>query len=183
MRYIVMDVETGGFAGTSLLSAYFGVLDDNFNLIDELELFVRPENKQYIVTAEALGVNKINLIEHDKKAISYREAGTKLFDFIQKNSNDGAIKLLPLGHNVNFDIIRVKTDLISEGSWLKFVSYRIRDTGGVGNYLKDKGLIPSEISGSLSSYAEYFGVDASKAHDAKGDCMMTVQIYKAMLKI
>ena len=206
MKYLVTDVETGGLKGTSLLSAYFGVLDENLNLLDELELFVRPDNHQYVVTAEALGINKINLIEHEKKAITYKEAGTKLFNFLEVNSsfpkymipegsditklklNDhqigwGIEKLEPLGHNVSFDIIRIKEDLISEGSWLKFVSYRLMDTGGIGNFLKKQGKIPKEISGSLSSYATHFGVDYTGAHDAKCDCQITVAVFKEMLKL
>lgn len=221
MKYIVIDTETGGIGrDVSLLSAYFGVLDENFNLLDELELFVRPDNHIYQVTAEALGINKINLVEHEKKAVTYKEAGTKLFNFIEKNStvhkyfipkgtdlkkiaesriNDyyktpiGKIptlfgeptieKLEPLGHNVAFDIIKIKDNIISEGSWLKFVSYRLMDTGGIGNFLKKQGKIPKDISGSLTSYAKHFNIDAVNAHDAKADCQITVAVYKEMLKL
>lgn len=207
MKYLVTDVETGGFEGTSLLSAYFGVYDKEFNLLDELELFVRPENHQYVVTAEALAINKIDLIEHEKYAIPYKDAGTILYHFLEKNSvsykyfvpegsNINSVvpltcsevevtidKLCPLGHNVTFDILRIKEDLISEGSWLKYVSYRVRDTGVYGNILKDKGLIPETISGSLGSYATNFGIDATGAHDAKKDCEITVAVYKEMLKL
>lgn len=209
-KYLVMDCETGGFEGTSLLSFYFGVLDENFNVLDELELFLRPKDRIYKVTAEALGVNKINLIEHEKKAIPYNEGGTLLFNFLQRNSAiplyftpagsllNGVVrvdpdttflveqtigKLEPLGHNVAGDIVRVKEDLISQGSWDKFVSYRIQDTGVVGNFLKKKGKIPKEISGSLSSYCDYFKVDRTNAHDAKADCLMTAAVYKEMLKL
>lgn len=215
-KYLVMDCETGGFEGTSLLSFYFGIYDENFQFIDELELFLRPKDHIYKVTAEALGVNNINLIEHEKKAITYQEGGTKLFDFIQRHSSIPQIfipaginldeilagqfihlskhnikfegestieKLEPLGHNVSGDIRRVKEDLISEGSWNKFVSYRVQDTGTVGNFLKKQGKIPKEISGSLGSYANHFGIDNSKAHDAKGDCEMTLAVYKEMLKL
>lgn len=183
MKYLVTDVETGGFEGTSLLTAYFGVLDEKFNLIDELELFLRPKDHIYCVEAQALVVNKIDLIEHEKKAIPYSDGGTMLFNFLKRNSMDGLIKLEPLGHNVVFDIVRIKKDLVSEGSWLKFVSYRLRDTGGIGNFLKDQGKIPKEISGSLGSYCDYFSIDKSKAHDARGDCMMVVELYKRMIKL
>ena len=182
MRYLVTDVETGGFQGTSLLSAYFGLLDDKLNLIDELNLFVKPDDGIYAVTAEALGVNKISLIEHDKVAITYKEAGTKLYQFLHKNYINGE-KPLPLGHNVAFDVVRIKQDLISEGSWNNFVSYRVVDTGTIGTYLKILGKIPSDISGSLSSYAKHFGIDFSGAHDAKNDCIMTTLVFKEMLKL
>lgn len=205
MKYLVLDTETGGIGPeVSLLSAYFRVLDENLNLLNELELFVKPNDGLYKVTAEAMAINKINLIEHEKKAITYREAGTKLFDFIRENSEIKNIfvpmgesptspkaipapstidKLEPLGHNVAFDIIKVKDNLISEGSWLKFVSYRLLDTGVIGNYLKKTGKIPKEISGSLGSYCDYFKVDKTKAHDAKGDVIMTIEVFKEMLKL
>lgn len=183
MNYIVCDSETGGFEGTSLLTVYFGILDNKLNLIDELYLYVKPDDGIYNVTAEALGVNKINLIEHEKTAIKYSEAKTKLFYFLKRYSEDGANKLVPLGHNVAFDIEKIKSCLISDGSWNQFVSYRKLDTGTIGAYLKILGKIPESISGSLSSYAKHFGVDATKAHDAKADCQITVEIFRRFLSL
>lgn len=219
MKYLVMDCETGGFEGTSLLSFYFGVLDEDFNVLDELDLLLRPKDHIYHINPEALEVNKINLIEHDKKAIPYNEGGTLLFNFLQQHSAIPQIfipagtpvdklyddlargmatmagitdiqirpptieKLEPLGHNVSGDIRRVKEDLVSEGSWNKFVSYRVQDTGTVGNFLKKQGKIPKEISGSLSSYCDHFKIDRTEAHTAKGDCIMTALVYKEMLKL
>jgi DNA polymerase III epsilon subunit-like protein len=215
-KYLALDCETGGFEGTSLLSLYCGVYDESFTLLDELELFLRPKDHIYHVTAEALGINKINLIEHETKAIPYNEGGTKLYDFLNKNSMNVKFfipeginldkiltgdmvsfvttkeaqpfeatfdKLEPLGHNVSGDIRLVKEFLISPGSYDKYVSYRVQDTGTVGNFLKKQGKIPKEISGSLGSYATHFGIDNSKAHDAKGDVKMTVAVYKEMLKL
>ena len=216
-KYLALDCETGGFEGTSLLSLYCGVYDESFTLLDELELFLRPKDHIYNVTAEALAINKINLIEHETKAIPYNEGGTLLYNFLQKNSmevkffipsgtdlnidnlNGGLIKIIvtpeaqpyeqtfeklePLGHNVSGDIRLVKEFLVSPGSYDKYVSYRVQDTGTVGNFLKKQGKIPKEISGSLGSYATHFGIDNSKAHDAKGDVQMTVAVYKEMLKL
>ncbi len=216
-KYLVLDCETGGLEGTSLLSLYCAVLDEDFNTLDSLELFLRPKDHIYHVTAEGLGINKINLIEHEKKAIPYAEGGTLLYNFLRDNSMDikffipvgadidiehraGSLvkivvtpenipyeqsfdKLELLGHNVSGDIRLVKEFLISEGSWVKYVSYRVQDTGVVGNFLKKQGKIPKEISGSLSSYCDHFKIDNSKAHDAKGDCEMTVNVYKEMLKL
>lgn len=178
-----MDVETGGFEGTSLLSAYFGVLDSHFRFEEELSLFLRPKNHIYHVTAEALGVNKINLIEHEKTAITYEEGATRLYNFIQLHSTNGQDKLNPLGHNVFFDINRINNDLLSRNSWLQFVSYRLSDTGVIGNFLKAQGKFPIELSTSLSGYCQYFGIDTSQAHTAKGDCVMTVELYKRMLAL
>ena len=180
-KYILVDCETGGFDGTSLLTVYFGLVDKDFKLIDDLYLYTKPDDGIYRVQAQALGVNKINLIDHEVKAITYKEAGTNLYEFLKEHTGDGKFKPQPLGHNVNFDIKRVTQDLMTPNTWQQFVSYRLLDTGTLGSALKDAGRIPSDISGSLSSYCQFFEIDASRAHDAQGDCVMTLQVYKKML--
>lgn len=182
--YIAMDCETGGIGeGTSLLSVYFAVLTDDFKLIEDLNLLVKPENGAYVVQAKALEINKINLIKHDAAAMTYKQAGTVLYEFLNRVNPNGLEKLEPLGHRVTFDIELVKENLLASKTWEKFVSYRIHDTGVVGSYLKKKGLIPLDVSGSLGSYAKFFGVNNFEAHTADGDVNMTIGVYKAMLTL
>lgn len=182
-KYLVTDVETGGFEGTSLLTAYFAILNEQLNIVNDLYLFVKPNDGIYHIDPQAMVVNKIDLITHDAKAITYKEAGQKLYAFLDANTNGGEFKPQPLGHNVYFDIDRIKADLISPGSWGKMVSYRLIDTGVVGSFLKDSGKIPSDISGSLGSYCQYFGIDTQRAHDAQGDCVMVMNLYRKMKEL
>ena len=182
MKYLALDTETGGFEGTSLLTAYFMVLNENFEELDNLYLEVKPDNDQYIVTGQALRVNGIDLKVHDSRAMTYKEAGTKLYSFLNGNSVLGSIKLIPVGHNVVFDIMKIQECLMSKNTWNKFVSYRTLDTGTITRACIAAGLIPSEVSGSLSSVAEHFNINNSAAHTADGDVLMTVQVLEQLLE-
>lgn len=183
MKYIGLDTETGGFEGTSLLTAYLSVQDEDFNELDNLELIMKPKNGQYIVTAQALQINGIDLKLHDQKAITYEEAGTRLYNFLNGNSIMGSDKLIPVGHNVQFDIQKLIEFIISKGNWQKFVSYRTLDTGVVARACIQAGLIPSSVSGSLGSIAEHFNIDTSAAHTADGDVFMTMTVLEKMLEL
>jgi len=183
MKYIALDTETGGFEGTSLLTAYFSVLDENFNELDNLLLEMKPEDGKYVVTAEALRINGIDLKLHDQRAITYKEAGTKLYNFLNGNSILGSEKLIPVGHNVAFDILKLYEFLINKGTWQKFVSYRTMDTGVIARACIQAGLMPTSVSGSLSSVAEYFNIDTTQAHTADHDVFMTISVLEKMLEL
>ena len=183
-KYIALDTETGGITPeTSILTAFFAVLDQDFNVTDDLDFKLKPENGNYVVTAQGLAVNKIDLVEHDKTAILIKDARTPLYEFLKKNYRGE--KLIPIGHNVAFDVSRIKRDgLISEGSWETFVSYRTLDTGIVAQFLKAAEIFPPEVSGSLGSLVGHFKI-ASKGelHDARVDTLQTVSVLKELLKI
>lgn len=185
--YMPLDNETGGLhEDVCLLSTYLEVVDEQFNVIDSLELYVKPNNGVYRVEAQGLDINKINLIEHDKVAITYSEAGQKLFKFLQKNSQDGKIKLIPLGKNVQFDVNGLQKHLLSKPNMEKFVSYRHIDITGLAMGLQIVGKIPEGMSLSLTSLANYFGVYgevSGNAHEAKYDTQVTVLMYKKLLEM
>jgi DNA polymerase III alpha subunit (gram-positive type) len=182
--YIAVDTETGGIGSdVSLLTAYIAILDKNMEIIEDLNLAIKPDNGIYNVTAEALFINKINLIEHDKGAITSGKAGELFRDFLIKHSPNGAIKLLPLGHNVAFDMDKLYQHVLNKKEAQKYISYRVLDTGSTGNFLKAAGYIPEAISGGLGTYVEYFKVIKRDAHEAKNDTLMTIDVMKAMLKL
>ena len=181
--YVTMDLETGGVTvDCSLLTAYFGFLDAEMNLLEGLSLEVKPnDGKPYVVQADGLSVNKIDIIEHDKVAISQSEAGSKLMLALKKWAQNGAIKLIPIGHNVQFDILFIYEHLLSKKHFDQFVSYRKLDTGPIAQFFKYCGIIPANKSGSLESLAETFGVQfKDRPHTAESDAMMCVDLLKAM---
>lgn len=191
MKYIVFDTEAGGTYANqhSLLTAYFKIVDENFNLIKggELSLSMKPEAKKdnhtYHVTAEALEVNGINLIEHEKKSISMSLAKPLLYNFIREHSEDGKHKLIPVGHNIRGDINFLFANLINKGNWQQYVSYRHLDTGTLIQEAQRTGKIPRSVSGSLSSVAKHFKIDFLGAHNAKFDVEMTIEIWKKLAEI
>jgi hypothetical protein len=142
---------------------------------------LKPDTDEYVLTAKALEVNKINIKEHDKTATRYKDAKSILYNFLDTNSQGGLVKLIPIGQNVTFDILKIKSDLISSGSWEKFVSYRVMELGTVTQTCQILGLIPDEISTGLSSIAGYLKIDTSKAHTSSGDVDMTILVLKKLL--
>lgn len=184
--YLATDVETGGIGSdVSLLTAYIAILDENFEFIEELDLAMRPDDGIYKVTAEALAINKIDLIKHDKdeKTVSFGKAGELLRDLLVRVTEQGKIKLIPLGHNVAFDMENIYRNVLNKKEAQKYVSYRTLDTGSTGRFLVVAGKIPETVSGSLGSYVKHLGVKQREAHTARGDVEMTVDVMKAMLAL
>lgn len=181
MKYLVFDVEAGGTeVEHSLLSAYFVVLDEDLKTVHgELDLLVKPDNGNYVLTAQALEVNHINIIEHDKVAITENKAGTLLYNFLKTHAPNGTVKLTPLGHNIAFDVDFIKKHLLNK-SFNQFVAYRMLDTSSIVQLMKQRGSVPRDLAGSLSEIATYFGVSTVNniAHTAKGDTWMVIEILR-----
>jgi DNA polymerase III alpha subunit (gram-positive type) len=185
-RYIAFDCETGGLTSDcSLLTAYFVILEaDLTTIVGELDLKIKPDaGKPYVVSGEALGINGINLTEHDKTALPQTAAATAFYNFLNEHNRDGRMKFIPVGHNVVFDEEFLKGRLLSAANWNKYISYRRMDTGVVAQYLKLTGHLPKDISGSLGSLATALGVNLTNAHNAKADTIATVKVLRKMIKM
>ena len=181
--YLAVDNETGGFEGTSLLSTYLAVLDENLNITATLSMNVKPNDGIYLVEAGGLAVNKIDLVVHDLTAVTYSRAGQLLREFLLAQSLGGKDKLIPLGHGVTGDMIGLRV-LLSRSNIEMFTSYRKLDTAVIAQYLKFQGKLPETISGSLTSMCEYFNiVIEDSTHTAKGDVLRTIEVLRAMGKL
>lgn len=188
--YIFFDTETGGIGlDKSLLTVFFLVTDDKLQTIEELSLFLKPDDGIYRVTGEALSINHINLEQHDSIAVTYSDGARTLYNFLNNHSKRGAIKLIPVGHNCGFDIAQINDKLVKRPTWENFVSYRPLDTQVVGQYLILIGAVDgSRTSGSLKSLGEYFLVSSEELgyagtgllHDARYDTLLTRAVLRVM---
>lgn len=169
----------------SLLTVYLRMTDDNYNVIGDLYLYLKPDDGIYKVCAEAMAINKIDLVEHDKKAVFYKLGGSQLYNWLKTMTDNGKIKATVVGHGVYGDVEWILHHLISRGSWETFTSYRKLDTSAVCQFLKSVGMFPEDVSGSLVSLAKYFNVpvDENAAHDAKYDVELTFQVFMALRQI
>ncbi len=184
--YLALDNEMGGIGlEYSLLTVYLAALDKDFKKISSLYLYLKPNDEIYRVCGRAMGINKINLVEHDKIAITYKEGGTKLYNWLKEMSNDGKNLLTPIGHGIYGDVELIIHNLISRGSWEKFTSYRKLDTQAVVQFLKAAGVFTEDISGSLDSLATHFKLhnDINKLHDAEYDTDLTIGVLKELIKL
>lgn len=188
MRLVAMDCETGGLdpKEQDLLTAYFAILDENLNIIAELDLKLKPnDNRQPVVTVEAMRVNGINLEQHmaDPETLTYSEGKSKLALFLASNLvNKKARTLQPAGHNVDFDVRFVQAHLLPQTIWEKLFTHRTIDTSHITSFLKLIAWWPETI-GSLTSIVKHLGLPMRNAHNAKEDTLMFIDVLRAMVSI
>ena len=180
-RYFLFDCETGGLdeTSTSLLTMYAKVLDSKLQELGTLDLRIEPTDGRYHLDIEAMKINKINILEHDKVAVTQQEASKQLRDFLFRHCPPTDDKLIPTGHNINLDV-RFASRLLPD--WKIFCSHRWLDTSAIGQFFQLVGKIPDTNSGSLAQLCQYFGIDSSKNHDAKADVEMTHLLLQAMAR-
>lgn len=186
--FCAMDSETGGLRAkqADILTLYMVMVDEDFKVVDELDLKLKPNDRLPIVEAGAMEVNKIDLKKHleDPSTITYTEARLKILTFAKKylKKSGRHSNLLPLGQNLIFDLKFIWEYIIQEQEWESVFSYNIEDTKTASLFLKRCGWLPREV-GTLMSLVEYFGIPKREAHEAKGDVHMTLDVYKSMISL
>lgn len=182
MLHFFYDTETGGkTAKQSLLTLYGIVTDENFEKIDEISLAIKPNNGIYRVSAESLEINGINLVEHNKIALTEAQAQVKLRDFLLKHSGFGKEKLHPAGWNNYWDNAFVKRYILPD--FEDFFSRHCLDVAGISVLLKSMGRLPADLKISLGSLADHYQSSfLTQAHDAKSDAWMTITVLKCMIR-
>lgn len=183
-KFLCFDFETGGLDPDkhSIFTGFFAVLDQDLSIIDELDLKFKPEEgEDYVYEQQAIDVTGINpnSLKRDPESVTYSVGTEMLMRFISKWSAGGKKRIRPLGQNVSFDIGFAKK-LVGADKWESKVHYRAADTSTAVTFLKDAGWFPSDIGG-LASVARFLKVKSRKAHDAKEDVLMTIDVYKALL--
>lgn len=182
------DTETGGLdeSKADLLTFYMAILDEDFKLIDELDMKLRPDGRLPIAEEGALKVNGINIKNHleDPETVTYSIAKKKLIAFLKKHHKKVGKynNIRPLGHNVKFDIDFVQKYLLPKEDWNAFFHYKNIDTGGIVDTLKDALWFPKEL-GTLGSIVDFLGLPKRAAHNAKEDTLMMIDVYKYLISL
>lgn len=196
--FLFFDGEYGGINQPGNNSIPYSILDLNFTvtnvnleIIESLNLKIKPDNGQYIVNSEALAVNRIDLLSHDKIAVTEGKAKELLYNFLYKHSKNGQIKLIPVGKGIVSDIrVLQEGKIINIGNWRKFVSDQTIDFGGIIMLLKVLNLFPqtespssNKFSNSLESLAHHFKIKSSKLHSAEGDVIIYIDVCREIFKL
>ena len=187
MNYLFYDTETGGLLPQkhSLLTAYFAVVNDDFKIIDDLYLQLKPEDPSTIVADPgALEVNGIKIEEHvnDPNTVLYSEGKTQLNDLLVRNKIKGKRNhFTPSGHNIEFDNGFIYEQLMPEEEWRKLVHYHKFDTVTFATILKKAGFFAPTQKISLGNLAELFNIPVIDAHNAKADIIMNIEVAKNMI--
>lgn len=187
--YIPLDTETGGLdpKTSDLLTIYIAVADENFQILDELDLKLKPDGDRLPVTEPgAMKVNGIDLQKHlaDPTTITYSEAKNRISAMLKKylKKNGRYSNLVPMGHNIPFDLNMIWHHIMNKEEWEKFCHYRNIDTNPIIWLLKDSGWFPSDL-GNLGSIVDFLNLPKRNAHSAKEDTLMMVDVYKKLLEI
>lgn len=210
MKIVILDIETGGLNPNihSLLTVYLEIIDFNpisleAKTIDSFSTMLKPVKNSYIVTKEALKVNKIDVEELNIKGESIEVARNRLINLLSKYSpryidytkidmfssvygespREGKIeRLLVLGHNVAFDLAFVHNNLIPKELWEIYCSHRILDTSTIGRMLILSGKIKLDYDSSFDEFCKYFGIVNTQPHDASYDVKATKELFLKMLE-
>lgn len=181
-KYFLFDTETGGIRKEmSLLTLYGHILDDNLNILDTIDLKIKPDDGVYHVNAQGLEINRINIVEHDRIAKPLSEVKTRFKNYICGWSLNQ--KLTPIGHNVRFDVKFVKTHLLED--WDRYFDRRHIDTASVGKFLALSGIVPKLQTYSLSEMAQALMIDVNEdsRHEAKFDADLTLNVLRNMTQL
>lgn len=179
MKYFLYDTETGGNSPKYSLLTFFGViLDEKLEVIDNISLKIK--NKKYVLSPEAMKINKIDFLKHDSEAEDLEVCVAKLSKFLLLHTNFGQEKLVNTGHNIFWDLNFVKIRLLPNIE--TFVTKHNLDTGTLALILKSIGKLPSNFEISLKNLANHYNVEAKIFHTAEDDVYTTVAVLKCMLK-
>lgn len=178
MRFLVVDTETGGLDPDrhSLLQVgavwleVGGKLGEQFN--------VNITRSDYVVTSEALAVNKIDLSKHQGMDVwQAYEAFVKFLDLPDCRCKKQE-KIILAGNNVHFDAAFLKCWLDPWFSEMPF-SHRYLDLTSLvyQKYITGEWTETMSLAGVLA----FYGLNNDAPHTALGDAVATAKALSMML--
>jgi len=186
--WMPFDSETGGLNENKadLLTWYGAIMTEDYQIIDELYLKLKPDDRLPIAEAGALKVNGIVLADHlaDPETVTYTEGQRRLEAMIRKHlkRNGRYSNITPMGYNCPFDVRWTQKHLFPQEMWESLLHYKTHDVMAIVDALKKYGIFPKTL-GSLGTVVEYLGIPTRNAHNAKEDTLMTVDVDKKLAEL
>ena len=172
---VFIDSETGGLNHKkhSLLEMGFAIYSQGRIIAS---LGVKLKHKTYHVTAKALEVNGINLVQPDKVALPLDEAILKIHAFLQQHLPPNE-KITLGGWHIDFDkkFMRKVINRLKKLGWK--IRYRSVEVYTYVVDLVEQGLIPKErLDWRLEDWVRHFGLEEEGLHTAESDAILTSQV-------
>ncbi len=190
MKVIFVDTETGGIDPNKVSILTFNALvcefkeSGSFKILDSLNLKLKPDDGCYHVNAEALAINGIDLVEHNKEAISIADGNLKLYRYLRDHTTKE--RMVCVGQHIHFDLEHMfMSGLIEERKFYTFMDKKVIDILTLASMAMLMGLIPRNQSCKLKDLAKYLGVpvDEKKLHDASYDNELAANVFSKMFKL
>lgn len=186
--WLPFDSETGGLNENKadLLTWYGAIMTEDYQIVDELYLKLKPDDRLPVAEAGALKVNGIILADHlaDPETVTYTEGQRRLEAMIRKHlkRNGRYSNITPMGYNCPFDVRWTQKHLFPQEMWESLLHYKTHDVMAIVDALKKYGIFPKTL-GSLGTVVEYLGIPTRNAHNAKEDTLMTVDVDKKLAEL
>lgn len=183
-HFLGFDIETGGFdkKNHTITEVYFAIWDENWNLLEDLQMFMKNDNGEIVGEQEAFDITGIDPEKQliDPNTLTYTEARKKLTEMLSRHKiPKKRVHYRYLGQNiVAFDIPFMEEQgfFTAEQAKKAGIGHNSLDTTAIVTWLKEMDMLPSNV-GSISSLIDYFGLPKGTAHRAKDDVHMQKEIY------
>lgn len=183
-RYILVDVGTTGFDSKKHQLLEVGILCiDNGNVIGEL--LVPIKHKEYTINDSAMESNKIDIIEHEKTAVTPESAIYIMLDFF-KEYTITEDRFIVIGQNVDFDIRFLEELFLKHGKvreFRQYVGYRKLDIMQLALIKNIEGKIKIEKQ-DLDLLLKTLNIEIpSNRHRALADCYLEFEVMNKLFEI
>jgi DNA polymerase III epsilon subunit-like protein len=180
--FLAFDVETGGFDPQQHSLLTIGLVAADLEKIHgELELKVK--HKKYNVQPRAMEVNGIDLVEHDKEALTPKQVLSSIHAFLDEHF-PRLKRIETLAHNISFDRGFLEVFCQANGSEGERLGDRLMPrmcTLALGIAMRDSGLIDTrKVTLRDLGAATGIQVEEDDLHQALADARLACQLYQAM---
>jgi len=135
---------------------------------------IRPSEMGFkLMQPEAFNVNKITK-EELMVAPNAAQVRRSLLEWKSEITGE---KIEPLGHNYLFDKGFI-ANFLGEDLYSEMFDYHVRDSCILAQCLKDIGY---KLPIGLKKLAVHFGISTEALHSARGDALLTVEVYKRLV--
>jgi oligoribonuclease (3'-5' exoribonuclease) len=145
--------------------------------------YLKPTRMQNINDA-ALKVNKTNIVQLIERGIDPFDAADLFDDWYMQLPLQPGKRIIPLGHNYAFDRSFIY-EWVGEKSYNDYFHYHYMDSMLSAQFINNRADFRLEVRPfdkiSLTQVAYNLNIKQVDSHTAIGDCMTTMQCYKAML--
>lgn len=142
----------------------------------------RPER----ASLEADGVSKVRLVDAINNGIEAWTCVDRFGEWFHRLGLPPNKKIVPLGCNFNFDMLMLHSFFGGPESYDEYFRSDFRDVQKAALYINDVADFLSERipfpKTKLSYLCSCLGVEKPNLHDAMGDCLATIEVYRKLMR-